>query len=185
MVDNWVQRGLSSMKCIPRFLAKLESLVKFLRSDMTVAEIVKCLERDGAHDVAEQLQRAKLVSFASWRWRTIGDVCNGLGDLLESFAASFDPIPFVDQRDATELKNVVSALSSPEWLGLFKFVRWFAARLAPLLGWIGGCPVISMPTTVPKSACASGRLPEVVTEEGAQSRLRPRGQHLVDARLLL
>lgn len=140
MVDNWVQRGLSSMKDFPRFLAKLKGLVKFLRSEMAVAEIIKCLERDGAHDVAEQLRRAKLVSFANWRWGTIGDVCEGLGGFLESFTASFDPTPLADQRDTTELKNVVSALSSPEWLALFKFVRWFAAWLTPLMEWIGGCP---------------------------------------------
>lgn len=53
MVDNWIQRGLSSMRSFPGFLVKLKSVLKFLRNEVNLAEICKCLERDGAPGLAD------------------------------------------------------------------------------------------------------------------------------------
>lgn len=139
MVDNWLQRGLSSMKAFPAFLAKLKSVIKFLRSELNREEVSRCLERDGAEGLAQVVRTAKLVSFANWRWGTLAAACKELGRFLESLAPRFDPTPFQDMRDTTEFKNVLSAFRSVPWRRMFSFVSWFVSWLDPLMQWAGGC----------------------------------------------
>lgn len=140
MVDNWLQRGLSSMTHFPAFLVKLKSLVKFLRSEPVLLELCRGLEAGGASGLADMLKQSKLVSFAAWRWGTLGDVCKALSAFLASLVERFDPEPFADQRDSTEFKHVLGALRSPLWNRFFWFVKWFADWLTPLMEWVGGCP---------------------------------------------
>lgn len=117
MADNWLQRGLSSLSAFPAFLAKLKSMIKFLRSDLNREEVGRGLESDGAEGLAQIVRSARLVAFARWRWGTLAECCKGLGRFLESMAAKFDPAPFQELRDTTEFKNVVSAFRSASWGG--------------------------------------------------------------------
>lgn len=47
LVDSVIQRGLCSLHRFPGYWAKLKCIARFLRSDLNLAEISRCLERDG------------------------------------------------------------------------------------------------------------------------------------------
>lgn len=140
MVDNVIQRGLSSLVEFPSFLTKLKSIVKFLRNDLVAGEVCRCLRRDGCGALAEVIEKTSLVSFAAWRWGTLRDVCKSLSIFLSSLVERFDPKPFADNRDSAELKNVLAAFRSQRWRRLFVFVTWFTDKLTALMDWVGGCP---------------------------------------------
>lgn len=139
MVDNLLQKGLSSMKAFPSFLAKLKCVVKFLRNEQYVGEVCRCLTSKGLVGVAEMVEEARLVSFAAWRWGTLASVCKALEGFVATLGQHFDPRPFQDLRDSADFKQVVLALRSPAWHIQFRFVHWYAGRLSELMSWVGGC----------------------------------------------
>lgn len=67
LADHVLQRGLTSLTGFPGFLAKIKSIVKFLRSELAMDAIRRCLERDGYPAVAAVMRKASWVSFAAWR----------------------------------------------------------------------------------------------------------------------
>lgn len=140
MIDNIMQKALSSMQAFPGFLLKLKAIVKFLRNDLVIGELDRDFEEGGLHGLASVLRSAKLVTFAAWRWGTLASVCQALDKFLLSLADRFDGKAFEDRRDSSEVKQVLAAFKSPAWKRLFKFVSWYTEALTTLMDWVGGCP---------------------------------------------
>lgn len=141
MIDNLIQKGLSSMKSFLGFLSKLKALVRLLRSELIMGEICRRLQREGLPAVVEMIRKSSLANFAAWRWGTLAQVCGALSCYLETLVDNFDFSTFVaaEQRDSEEAKQVCAALRSPAWHRMFHFVNWFASELTGLMNWVGGC----------------------------------------------
>ena len=86
MLDNIIQRGLSSMRSFPGFLEKLKAIVRFLRNELVLDEVCRCLQRDGFDGLAAVLRKAKLTTFANWRWGTLAAVTKVLDTFISSLA---------------------------------------------------------------------------------------------------
>lgn len=140
LVDNVIQRVLSSMRPFPDFLAKLKCITRFLRSDLNLSEIARCLERDGFGGLAAVVRKISIPSLAAWRWGTIAEVTRVLSSFLASLIAHFDPKAFEDSKDTTDVKAVLAAFRSPSWLRMFELVTWYTGKLSTLMDWAGGCP---------------------------------------------
>lgn len=87
LVDNVLQRGLSSLKGFPGFLAKLKSIVKFLRSELVMDEICRCLERDGCSAHAQSV----LGVLRSLALGDLGASHEGLGHLPRLVCGALRP----------------------------------------------------------------------------------------------
>lgn len=117
------------MYLFPAFAAKLKSIVRFLCNELVVVkEIGRCLRRDGHPSLADMVEKASLVTFANLA--SVTEVLNGF---IGSLAAHFDAAAFADQRDTTELKNVVATFRSAAWHRQLRFVTWFVEQVSALM----------------------------------------------------
>ena len=123
----------------PMFLKRLKAVLNFLRSDVNMKEVCRCLERDGFEPVAQMIRKTKLPTFAAWRWGKLDQVCKALGGFLETLVMRFDAVPFQSIRDQKEFGLVLSAFRSADWHVQFEFVKEFCNWLNRLQSWVGGC----------------------------------------------
>ena len=138
--DVVLRRGLASLRFFPKWMADMQQLMSFLRSEVVIAQLCKDLVVLGLPGIAEMLQALKLPTIATWRWKTLGEACRALEPVLETLCHHFDPAPFLrNARDPARMRGVVSALTSQHWPARFKFVTWFCNWIGRIMDWIGGC----------------------------------------------
>lgn len=129
--DLVVRIPLSQARWWPSFLESLKAITSFLRSKTYMPCLVRSLQGQGKHALANLVGNLSLPTFAAWRWRTLEKVCVELDICLQSLMLHFDPAPFRTTRAGAELDKVVAAFASPQFYLLFTFVLWFSV-------WIGG-----------------------------------------------
>lgn len=137
--DTVLRRGLSSLAWFPAWMIRLQALVAFLRASTVVVQMCKGLRAAGRGAVAEILERLKLPTIATWRWRTLAEACRALDPILDTLRIFFDPKPFQNTREQTRLKKVTEALGTQRWADQFRFVLWYSTWLCEIMTWIGGC----------------------------------------------
>ena len=87
--DLVLQRGLSSLRFFPAYLATLKCLVSLLRNKMTLDAIVDGLS--SAPAVAACIENLSLKNFAAWRWRYLDSSQPSLKHILPTLASLWDP----------------------------------------------------------------------------------------------
>lgn len=137
--DLILQKGLSSLRWFPAWLARLKGVIAFLRQEGRRATMADHLRTLGKSGLADVVASTSLPSFAHWRWTTLHDCLKSLQPFLRSMATHFDARWFAKAKDTTGLSTMVAAMSSQEWHKQTDFVWYFAREIDQLMSWGSGC----------------------------------------------
>ena len=138
IIDNLLQRALTSLFWFPRFIGQLKAFCKFMRhySD----DISTDLRSRGLDGAAELLTSVTVPGFANWRWTTLRKVCDATDKIFATFVLHFPTLGFVARmRDTTLARTISAVVRSTTWSCEFWFTRWIATELSRLQQWGSGC----------------------------------------------
>ena len=139
-MDLIIRKGLCALPWFPAWLAVLKSLVRFIRDANLNAELCKRLRANGAAGLAACIAGARLVNFASWRWRTLCVDCLAISEFIISLTTKLSAKWFKGMREKSVLSDVTFAMASETWLNEFRFILWYSNWLTEMMTWVGRCP---------------------------------------------
>ena len=137
--DTVLRRSLSSLSFFPEWMSRTRALVAFLRSAPLRSQLAKLITSAGRPAIAEMVLALKLPTIATWRWKTLAEVCRALEPAIQTLKQNFDATPFKNTRDLSRLTRVEAALTDEDWYKQFRFVLWLTSWLTSIMTWIGGC----------------------------------------------